>query len=205
MSTERTATVEAITVTIKAGVFHPTLFFSTKFLLGWLKKQALQNLSVIELGAGSGLLSVYAAKKGAIVTASDISETACANVQENAWKHDVKIAVIRSDLFTDIPWQYFDVIIINPPYYPKMPSNESEYAWFCGEDFEYFQKLFFQMKRFMNAASKAIMVLSEDCNIAIIQSLAIQHGFYWQMIEQKRMLFEENYLFEIKPGNVHEQ
>ncbi len=86
-----------------------------------------------------------------------------------------------------------------------MPSNESEYAWFCGEDFEYFQKLFFQMKRFMNAASKAIMVLSEDCNIAIIQSLAIQHGFYWQMIEQKRMLFEENYLFEIKPGNVHEQ
>jgi release factor glutamine methyltransferase len=202
MSTERKATVDGIALTVQVGVFHPTFFFSTKFLLAWLKTQSLQNRSVLELGAGTGLLSIYAAKQGAMVHASDISETACANVEVNVHKNNVKIDIVRSDLFTDIPWQHFDLILINPPYYAKTPNTESEYAWFCGEDFEYFQKLFFQMRRFMKATSKAIMVLSEDCNIAVIQSLAQQHDFCWQMVQQKKMLFEENYLFEITTANV---
>ena len=75
--------------------------------------------------------------------------------------------------------------------------QESEYAWFCGQDFDYFQKLFFQMKTFMNYTSKAIMVLSEDCNIEVIKSLALQNKFKWQLIEQKKIWYEVNYLFEI--------
>jgi release factor glutamine methyltransferase len=196
-SGERKTVVEGISIKVKSGVFHPALFFSTKYLLSWLKKQQLENLSVVELGAGSGLLSIYAAKQNAIVTASDISENACSNVKENAKKDNVKMEIIQSDLFTDIPWQQFDLILINPPYYPKNPVAENEYAWFCGEHFEYFEKLFFQIKRFMANESKAIMVLSEDCNIEVIESLAVKNNFKWQLIEQKKIWFEENYLFEI--------
>ncbi len=116
-------------------------------------------------------------------------------MSDNNYK--VKLEVIQSDLFTDISWQQFDLILINPPYYPKNPVAENEYAWFCGEDFDYFQKLFFQMKRFMKEESKAIMVLSEDCNVEVIESLALQNGFKWNMIEQKKIWFEKNYLFEI--------
>ncbi len=196
-SSERKTIIDGISIKVNPGVFHPALFFSTKYLLGWLKRQALQNLTVIELGAGSGLLSIYAAKQNAIVTAIDISENTCNNVKENCEKNDVSVKIIQSDLFTDIPWQQFDLILINPPYYPKNPITENEYAWFCGENFEYFHKLFFQMKQFVNARSKAIMVLSEDCNLGVIESLALKNGFKWQMIERKKIWFEENYLFEI--------
>jgi release factor glutamine methyltransferase len=195
---ERKVEIGSIKLVVKPGVFHPTFFFTTKFLLQWLQEQNMHNLKVLELGAGSGLLSIYAAKQGAIVTASDISENACGNVKENVGRNNVQVDVLQSDLFTDVPWAQFDLILINPPYYPKNPVAESEYAWYCGEDFDYFQKLFFQMKRFMKESSRAIMVLSEDCNIEIIKSLAVQHDFKWQMIEQKKNWFEEDYLFEIK-------
>ncbi len=196
-SNERKTVVEGISIIVKPGVFHPSLFFSTKYLLAWLHKQTLKNITLLELGAGSGLLSIFAATQNAIVTATDISENACNNTKENALKNNVTLSVYQSDLFTDIPWQQFDLILINPPYYPKNPITENEYAWFCGENFDYFQKLFFQMKRFMKETSKAIMVLSEDCNVEIIKSLALKNGCKWQMIERKKIWFEENYLFEI--------
>ena len=194
---ERTAMVDGIALTVQPGVFHPSLFFSTKFLLSWLKQQSLQNLTVLELGAGSGLLAIYAAKQKAVVTASDISTTAYDNIQMNCTKNDVSIQVILSNLFNKISNPCFDIILINPPYYPKNPISENEFAWFCGEDYDYFQALFFQLPNYLKNTSKAIMVLSEDCNIEVIQSLALQNNLSWKLIAQKKFWAEENYLFQI--------
>lgn len=199
LNSERKVSVEGISLVVKPGVFHPTLFFTTKFLLSWLGKQSLHNLTVLELGAGSGLLSIYAARRDAMVMASDISGKACTNIEENAQRNNVQIEVRQSDLFTDIGPTKFDLILINPPYFPKDPVTEEEHAWYCGEDFDYFQQLFFQMKRFMKDDGRAIMVLSEECNVQVIQSLAVQNEFRWQMIQQQKNWFEEDYLFEIKP------
>ena len=194
---KRETTISGIHLKIYAGVFNPGLHFSTKFLLKWLQKQNIAGKHVLELGAGTGLLGIQAAKQKAVVTASDISGNACLNLNENTANNKVAIKIFQSDLFTDIPWQHFDLMLINPPYYPKNPVQENEYAWFCGQDFDYFQKLFFQMKPFMNYTSKAIMVLSEDCNIEVIKSLALQNKFKWQLMEQKKIWYEVNYLFEI--------
>lgn len=194
---DRKTKVNGIQLIVSKGVFHPKLFFSTRFMFDWVRQNEMQQKQLLELGCGAGLLSIQAAKQGAIVTASDISETACLCCKQNAIMNSVSFKIYQSDLFTDIPLQQFDFILINPPYYPKNPTTESEYAWFCGLDFDYFQKLFFQMKRYLKADSKAIMVLSEDCNIEVIESLAVQNNFNWQMIVKKKMWIEENYLFQI--------
>lgn len=197
LNSERKTIIENISMIIRPGVFHPSMFFSTKFLLQWLKKQSLNNVRVLELGAGSGLLSIYSAKQKAIVTATDISQQACLCIEENILLNKVNIKVYQSDLFMDIPWQQFDLILINPPYYPKNPVAENEYAWYCGEEFEYFEKLFFQIGRYMSNNSKTIMILSEDCNIDRIKSIALKNKFNWKLIVEKKIFFEENYLFEI--------
>ena len=49
-------------------------------------------------------------------------------------------------MFDKIEKVNFDYIVINPPYFPKNPKSEKEFAWFCGSDFEYFKKLFSQLK-----------------------------------------------------------
>ena len=197
LSQERTVRVGDISLKIPVGVFHPTLCLSTKFLLKFIDNQSIGNLNALELGAGSGLLSIAMAKRGAVVTASDISEKACAAVQENGLINDVSIEVIHSDLFDAFEERKFDIIVINPPYYPRYPQNEAEKAWFCGENFEYFQKLFNQLRHFLANNGRAIMVLSEDCDIKKISQLAAQFGYLWKQVAQKKSWGEWNYLFEI--------
>ncbi|MVM41715.1 methyltransferase [Spirosoma sp. HMF3257] len=197
LSKDRELKIGDINLIIPVGVFHPTLFLSTKLLGDYLNKQAVNNLTILELGAGSGFLSITMAKRGALLTASDISQKACATVKENALNNGVFVDIIHSDLFDNFNKKLFDLIIINPPYYPKNPQTEADKAWYCGVDYNYFRKLFAQLANYIERQGKAIMVLSDDCNIELIRDLAIINGFTWREIARKKYRYEWNYLFSI--------
>jgi release factor glutamine methyltransferase len=186
-----------IVVKVYPGVFHPGLFVSTKVLLAYLKKERLQGLRVLELGAGSGLISIYCAKQGAIVTASDISKSTTDHLHENAMINDVQLKIVLSDLFECITPSDFDLIIVNPPYYPRDVQSEKDFAWFCGSGFEYFKKLFYQLSRNINTRNTIIMILSEDCDINYIKTLAEESGLFLSLILRKRSVAEENFIFRI--------
>ena len=147
------------------GVFHPGLFFSTKILLKYLESIELKDKTLLELGAGTGLISVFAANQNAKVKATDINSVAIKNIKLNAEMNKVELNILRSDLFDNIPKQIFDFIIINPPYFPKDPKTESEQAWFCGSDFQFFRKLFKQIGDYICASTNITIILSEDCDI----------------------------------------
>jgi release factor glutamine methyltransferase len=182
---------------VKQGVFHPAFFFSTKFLLAYLSKQQVTKLSVLELGAGSGLVSFYLAQKGANVIASDISTVAIQGLLINKQELKLPVQIIQSDLFDNIPTHNYDYIIINPPYYPALPKNEAEMAWFCGVDFEYFEKLFTQLVKAKQRNTIIIMSLSEDCNIQKIIEIANKSGLDYKLIWKKRIMGELNYIYQI--------
>ena len=125
-SKERSYCYKEIKINILPGIFHPGLFFSTKILIEYLSKLELKNKTILELGAGAGLISVYCARRDAIVTASDINPTAITNIINNAELNNVKIKAVESDLFDKIESIHYDYIIINPPYFPKTPKSVKE-------------------------------------------------------------------------------
>lgn len=189
-----------IKLLVKQGVFHPGFFLSTKFLLQAVRQTILLDKTFLELGAGSGLIAFYAAKRGAKVTATDINPIAIEGLEYNKSKLKLPIHIIHSDLFDNIAAQKFDYIIINPPYYPKQANNPSEMAWFCGPAFEYFEKLFCQIGAYMQPQSKVIMSLSEDCNMKQIKEIALKNNLQFQLLKRKRMMMEWNELYLIQPN-----
>ncbi|MCH9029928.1 MAG: methyltransferase [Bacteroidetes bacterium] len=199
LSKERTYKYNDITVKVLPEVFHPGLFFSTKILLNYLKSIELNEKTLLEFGAGTGLISIFVSKQNAKVTATDINPTAIKNIELNAKKNDVELNIIQSDLFDNIPPQIFEIIIINPPYFPKDPKNNNEYAWFCGSDFRFFKNLFTQIGDYISASTKTIMILSEDCDIEKIKSIAKKNSFALTEIHKERIWNEWNYLFNITP------
>lgn len=201
-SKERSYSYKEINVRVMPGVFHPGLFFSTKLLIDYISKYDLNNKNVLELGAGSALISVYCAKQNANVAASDINPSAIKNIIKNTELNNVKLEVIESDLFDRIEIRKFDYIIINPPYFPKNPKNEEELAWFCGNDFQYFKKLFSQIGNYVNIDSKIIMVLSEDCDIEMIKKIGNQSLFIFTKCYEQKIWEEMNYIFEISKTNI---
>ena len=187
-----------ITLHLPPGIFHPAYFFSTKFLLQHLMKKDVSGRSFLELGAGNGLISISAAQRGALVSSSDISGKVIELLKENARSNNVELRVLHSDLFDNIAEQLFSIIAINPPYYPKTPRNEFEQAWYCGENFEYFEKLFLQLPNYHDVKSEVLMVLSEECDLSRIKNIAATNNYDLILKEKKRIYWEMNYIFEIR-------
>lgn len=193
----RTWRYNDLKITVNPGVFFPHFTLSTKHLLQFFESRDLTRKKVLELGCGAGAISVRAAQKGAHVLASDVNPDAIKNCQQNGKRNSVSVKSIVSDLFSDIPKQEFDLIIINPPYYPKNPTNDSEKAWYCGENFEYFSQLFSQLGAYIGPQSKVYMILSEDCEIQKIKEIAAKFRFVFALIIEKRKWGELNYIFQI--------
>lgn len=191
-------TKHGIRLTLLPDVFHPGLFFSTNLLIDYLKQQAIHDKRILELGAGSGMISFFAAKQQAIVTASDVNESALKGLHLNAENNQLPISIVASDLFASIDPNDFDFILINPPYYPKKPLNQQEMAFYCGEDFEYFQSLFAQLQeKWTNPTVRIVMILSEDCNLEHIQSIGLNHGINFKLQQTVVKWAERNYIFEL--------
>ena len=197
ISKKRKYSFKNINLIIRKGVFHPGLFFSTKFLIEFLEKENLEGKRLLELGSGSGLISIFSERKKAIVTASDISKTAVENTEENAIRNHSVINVIQSDLFDEMKNLFFDFIIINPPYYPKNPGSESDFAWFCGDDYSYFRKLFSELNFHISDNSKVIMCWSEDSDIKPVIQIADSFNFRMIELKRKQIWFENNFIYQI--------
>ncbi len=198
LSSERNYRHGDIHLIIKPGVFHPGLFFSTKLLLKYLKNIGLDNRTLLELGAGSGLISIYAAKQKALVTATDISQTAVETIKQNAEQNNVFINVFKSDLFKALPRQSFEIIVINPPYYPGTPIDNKDFAWYCGKNYEYFDNLFLGLNDYIHSDSKVLMILSDQADIKRITEIAGKRNFLFHEVFRKTILCEQNFIFEIR-------
>ena len=170
---------------VKRGVFHPGLFGSTTALLRCIKNLELNRKSVLDLGCGSGLLGLYAAEQGAMVTAVDIHADAVVNTCQNAERNGLRLKVYQSDLFSAIPKENFDLILVNPPYFEGQPEEEADFAWYAGKDCEYFHRLFASLEGYTHPESQIWMILSEVCDLESIRRIAQQH--HWVMNEQKRI------------------
>ncbi|WP_207513474.1 methyltransferase [Longitalea luteola] len=198
LSSTRVYTYKGIRLVIPPAVFHPGFFFSTRLLLQYIASLPLKNTSFLELGAGSGLIALYAAREGAMVTATDINSVAVHALEINRQNNRIPLTVIQSDLFMNIPQQAFDLIAINPPYYKKQPTTPAEYAWYCGEQGEYFQQLFRGLENYIHAGSVVLMVLCDGCDITMIKDMAADNGFRLNCVVEKRNWLETNYIFSIQ-------
>lgn len=192
---DRRLRIEGLQIEVGAGVFPP-VFLSSSFLARELRRRRpLGGMRLLELGCGTGVLSVLAAKLGAEATACDIAPAAVQSCARNAARNGVSVTCLRSDLFQGLGARRFDLILINPPYYPRDPASDAERAWFCGAEFGYFRRLFAELSPF--AGAQVLMVLSEDCALDRIMGLARDAGWRLTLVRAERRWFEWTYLFEI--------
>jgi release factor glutamine methyltransferase len=187
-----------IRLEIPPQVFHPGFFFSTRLLLQYISAWPLGGKTFLELGAGSGLISIYAARKGASVTATDINPVAIDYLASNSEQNNTRLEIICSDLFRNIVPRQFDVIAINPPYYKKKPQTLIDHAWLCGEKGEYFSGLFSQLPAYIHANSEVVMILCDGCDIQMIEEMATRQHFRMVCLQTKQNLLEKNFIYKIE-------
>lgn len=183
-------------IKILPDVFNPEVTRTTLLLSDYLLKYNWEGKRVLELGAGSGLVSFLLANQKAIVTASDISENAIQGLIENRKELKCDIEILQSDLFEQLNGTY-DVIILNPPFYQKDPSNIAEKAWYCGSHFEFFESLFTQFKN-RPYSEEMWMILSERARVDKIKKMVIEHYLEIYDLVELSLPEEPHLLLKIK-------
>ena len=104
----------------------PLAEFLTEGAMPWLDPDAVTR--VLDLGTGSGCLAVTAAMAfpAAQVDALDICADALAVAAINVHRHglDGRVQLLRSDHFSALYAQRYDLIMSNPPYIPESRMAE---------------------------------------------------------------------------------
>ncbi|MEU6258370.1 HemK2/MTQ2 family protein methyltransferase [Streptomyces sp. NPDC047043] len=119
------------------GVYAPQE--DTDLLTGALSEEPLTpGARVLDVGTGSGVLALEAARRGTHVTAVDVSWRAVCAARANARLAGLPLRIRQGNLFAPVRGQRFDLILSNPPYVPTpdggaRPSGAAR-AWDAGGD-----------------------------------------------------------------------
>jgi release factor glutamine methyltransferase len=171
-----------VRLVILPGVLKPP---SDAFMLAHeLRREPLEEgLSVLDLCAGSGILAIVAAQRGARqVTAVDVSRRALLATRLNARLNGVSVRALRGDLFSAVPGQRFDVIVSNPPYVPsaseEVPRRGAERAWEAGPDGRLFlDRICAGAREHLRPGGVLLLVHSSLCDEQRTIEMLSQRGF----------------------------
>ena len=183
---------------IAPEVFHPGFYFSTQFLLQHISSMKLKGKNFLELGCGSGLISMVAVQKEAGVTATDINPVAVEFLKENCLRNKLQMKIFKSDMFDEIPEMQYDIIAINPPYYKKDPVTLYDHAWFCGANGEYFSNLFQSLHSYIHPETDILMILFDGCDMEMIHAFAAANNFVLACVHRKINMLEKNFIYKIE-------
>lgn len=113
------------------GVYAPQR--DTELLADAFRDERLPpGAHVLDIGTGTGVLALLAARSGGTVTAVDSSSLAVVTARANAWLHGTRIRVHRGDLFEPVTRGRFQLVLANPPYVPAQTSRDAR--WDAGAD-----------------------------------------------------------------------
>ncbi len=109
---------DEIKISASGNVYSPRE--DSHLLAGAVERYAFGR--VLDMGTGSGIQGIVAAKLGCDVTFADISKDAVRQARANASANGVQGRFIETDLFSSISSR-FNTIIFNPPYLHSAPTK----------------------------------------------------------------------------------
>ncbi len=153
--------------------------------------EIVPGMDVLEVGCGSGVVSIHAALEGARVTSVDINPKAVALTRANAERMGAELDVRESDLFSNVEGR-FDLILFNLPYLPVEEGEMDspiEKAWAGGPD---------GMGPFPELVRQCPGYLKEGGRLVVVVSSLMDQGALGDVLEGHpvRVLGEDSYFFE---------
>ena len=155
-----------------------------------------QSDKVLEIGTGTGIISIIASKKAENVTAIDINKYAVECAQKNAKINQTPIDVRLGDLFGPVEDEKFDLILFNTPYLPtdedEMVNDELEAAWDGGKDGRSVIDRFIKdLSTHLNPRGHVQLVQSSLSNVEETIGKLMEMNFEVTVTASERFFFEE--------------
>ncbi len=198
----RTTQAAGFRLRVRPTVFHPRFFLSSEYFATFLDGLDLSGKSVADIGTGTGILALAAARAGAAeVLALDINPHAALSAQENAhangFGHRVRAACM--DLLVALPARpLFDVILSSPPKHAGEPRDLADQGWHAGPQYRNVAALFAQAKERLKPDGLLYVMVSSDSDLDLFGRLIDEAGFRARLVYERSFYIESMILYELR-------
>lgn len=196
--------IDGVPLVVLPQVFNPVLLRTGAFLARTLAALPLRpGADVLDLGAGSGVGAVFAARRGAHVVAVDINPEAVRCARINALLNHLEdlIEARQGDLFAPVAGQQFDLIVFNPPFYRGRPQRPLDHAW-RGEDV--FERFTAGLAAQLKPAGQALLILSSDGDGPALLAGLHKAGFQCAVVRQQDLVNEILTAYRLTPARPNQ-
>ena len=173
--------------------------------------QIVRGKRVLEIGTGSGLISLCCLKAGAAhVVATDVNQMAISNAIYNARKLALsdRFEVRRVPLSNTSAWavigddERFDYIISNPPWEDQKPDNVADFALY-DPGFLLLKTLLEGLDDHLTPDGRVLLAYGCVSAVRQVQKLAPQHGYIVEVLDDRKLddlpeLFLPGMMLELK-------
>jgi HemK-related putative methylase len=180
--------VRGLPFVVLPQVFNPRLFPTGVFLAEQYSKIDAGAL-VLDMGTGTGIGAVLAARYTGRVTAVDINPYAVRCTKINVLLNDLeeRVNVRQSDLFEALGGEKFDVVLFNPPFFDGVPRDAEDHAWRGVKVIERFAAC---LEQHLNAGGYALVVFSSNSDYPNLRELFYAHNLNVEVIAERDIISE---------------
>jgi release factor glutamine methyltransferase len=188
---------------VRPTVFHPRYFITSEFFASFIDRLDLNGKRVADVGTGSGILALAAARAGAAnVTAVDINPNAALTASENARANGLGggFTAVCSNLLSALaPSALFDVIISSPPSFPGEPRDVADRSWNAGPNYLDVAPLFDQARERLAPGGRFYLLVSSDSDLDLCSALIVRARFQARLAAERSIFIESLIIYELEP------
>lgn len=199
----RVAHAAGFRLIVRPTVFHPKFFISSERFAAFIDTLDLSGKRVAEVGTGTGILALAAARAGATtVIATDINPNAALSAEENARGNGLggRVTGICTSLLAAIaPKPLFDVILSSPPKHAGEPRDLADRGWHAGPGYRDIIALFDQAYERLAPGGLMYVMVSSDTDLDLFGSLIQKAGFSARKMREHSLGVESLIIYELRP------
>jgi HemK-related putative methylase len=173
------------------GVANPKILRTGAFFASQIDSRLVgAATSVLDMGTGSGVCALFAARHARRVVAVDISAPAVRCTRLNAMLNHLesRLDIRHGDLFGPVAGERFDLVLFNPPFYLGIPKDDRDAAW---RSSGVAQRFAAELGQHLAPAGVALVLLSsfgDAC--ALFESELRGNGFQLDVFARRRFINE---------------
>ena len=187
------------TYRISENVFNPGRYYTSKFMAENIDVKATDK--VLDMGTGSGIQAIAAARRALRVVGVDINPEAvhCAKENVRAAGLEDRVTVMQGDLFSSLGGEdKFDVILFTPPYFGGTPRTIFEHA-LMDPDKALIKKFFINARDYLTRDGHVQMLYSSIAAHERVLQITAELGWEHSLMAQTKTWTERFFIYKLWP------